>query len=235
MTTITVDRLTKRFGATTAVEDLSFTVPAGSVTGFLGPNGAGKSTTLRILLGLTRPTAGSASFDGLPYGELANPSRTVGAMLETDPFHPGRSGRDHLRVLATATGIGPDRVGQVLELVGLAEAAGRRVGGYSLGMRQRLGLAAALLGEPEVLVLDEPANGLDPHGIRWLRGLLRDHADRGATVLISSHVLSEVALLAERVVVVTRGRLVAAGQVAELTAPGTSLEDVFLRLTDTPA
>jgi ABC-2 type transport system ATP-binding protein len=235
MTTIAVDRLTKRFGATTAVDDLSFTVPAGSVTGFLGPNGAGKSTTLRILLGLTRPTGGSASFGGLAYDELADPIRTVGALLETDPFHPGRSGRDHLRVLAAATGIDPGRVDRVLELVGLAEAAGRRVGGWSLGMRQRLGLAAALLGDPEVLVLDEPANGLDPHGIRWLRDLLRDHADGGATVLVSSHVLSEVALLAERVVVVTRGRLVASGPVAELTAPGVSLEDVFLRLTDTPA
>jgi ABC-2 type transport system ATP-binding protein len=235
MTTIAVDRLSKRFGATTAVDDLSFTVPAGSVTGFLGPNGAGKSTTLRILLGLTRPTGGSASFGGLAYDELADPIRTVGALLETDPFHPGRSGRDHLRVLAAATGIDPGRVDRVLELVGLAEAAGRRVGGWSLGMRQRLGLAAALLGDPEVLVLDEPANGLDPHGIRWLRDLLRDHADGGATVLVSSHVLSEVALLAERVVVVTRGRLVASGPVAELTAPGVSLEDVFLRLTDTPA
>jgi ABC-2 type transport system ATP-binding protein len=243
MTTITVDRLTKRYGATTAVDDLSFAVPAGSVTGFLGPNGAGKSTTLRTLLGLTRPTAGRATFDGVAYGELANPARTVGAMLEHDPFHPGRSGRDHLRVLATATGIVPGRVDEVLDLVGLAEAAARAprsarqvpVGGYSLGMRRRLGLAAALLGDPAVLVLDEPANGLDPRGIRWLRDLLRDHAGRGATVLVSSHVLSEVALIADQVVVIDRGRLLTAGPVAELTAAGRTLEDVFLELTDTRA
>jgi ABC-2 type transport system ATP-binding protein len=234
-TTITVDRLTKRYGATTAVDDLSFAVPAGSVTGFLGPNGAGKSTTLRVLLGLTRPTAGRATFDGVPYGELADPARTVGAMLEHDPFHPGRSGRDHLRVLATATGIAPGRVDEVLDLAGLAEAAGRRAGGYSLGMRRRLGLAAALLGDPSVLLLDEPANGLDPQGIRWLRDLLRDRAGRGATVLISSHVLSEVALIAERVVVVHRGRLVTSGPVGELTAGGRTLEDVFLELTDISA
>jgi len=234
-TTIIVDRLTKRYGATTAVDDLSFAVPAGSVTGFLGPNGAGKSTTLRALLGLTRPTAGRATFDGVPYGELADPARTVGAMLEHDPFHPGRSGRDHLRVLATATGIAPGRVDEVLDLAGLAEAAGRRAGGYSLGMRRRLGLAAALLGDPSVLLLDEPANGLDPQGIRWLRDLLRDRAGRGATVLISSHVLSEVALIAERVVVVHRGRLVTSGPVGELTAGGRTLEDVFLELTDISA
>jgi ABC-2 type transport system ATP-binding protein len=234
-TTIIVDRLTKRYGATTAVDDLSFAVPAGSVTGFLGPNGAGKSTTLRVLLGLTRPTAGRATFDGVPYGELADPARTVGAMLEHDPFHPGRSGRDHLRVLATATGIAPGRVDEVLDLAGLAEAAGRRAGGYSLGMRRRLGLAAALLGDPSVLLLDEPANGLDPQGIRWLRDLLRDRAGRGATVLISSHVLSEVALIAERVVVVHHGRLVTSGPVGELTAGGRTLEDVFLELTDISA
>jgi ABC-2 type transport system ATP-binding protein len=240
MTTIAVDRLTKRYGATTAVDDLSFAVPAGSVTGFIGPNGAGKSTTLRVLLGLTRPTAGRATFDGVPYGELADPARTVGAMLEHDPLHPGRSGRDHLRVLATATGVAPRRVDEVLGLVGLAEAAARGsrsasrmpAGGYSLGMRRRLGLAAALLGDPAALLLDEPANGLDPQGIPWLRDLLRDHADRGATVLVSSHVLAEVALIADRVVVVDRGRLLAAGPVGELTARGQTLEDVFLRLTE---
>jgi ABC-2 type transport system ATP-binding protein len=242
-TTITVDRLTKRYGATTAVDDLSFAVPAGSVTGFLGPNGAGKSTTLRALLGLTRPTAGRATFDGVPYGELADPAGTVGAMLEHDPFHPSRSGRDHLRVLATAAGIAPGRVDEVLGQVGLADAAGRAsrsarrvpVGGYSLGMRRRLGLAAALLGDPSVLLLDEPANGLDPQGIRWLRDLLRDRAGRGVTVLVSSHVLSEVALIAERVVVVHRGRLVTSGPVGELTAGGRTLEDVFLELTDISA
>jgi ABC-2 type transport system ATP-binding protein len=234
MTTITVDRLTKRYGATTAVDDLSFAVPAGSVTGFLGPNGAGKSTTLRVLLGLARPTAGRATFDGVPYGELADPARTVGAMLESDPFHPGRSGRDHLRVLATATGIAAGRVDEVLDLVGLTEPAGRRAGGYSLGMRRRLGLAAALLGGPRVLLLDEPANGLDPHGIRWLRDLLRDHAGRGGTVLVSSHVLAEVALVAEQVVVIDRGRLLTSAPLGDLTGAGRStLEDVFLELTGT--
>jgi ABC-2 type transport system ATP-binding protein len=233
MTTINVDRLTKRYGATTAVDELSFAVPAGSVTGFLGRNGAGKSTTLRALLGLTRPTAGAATFDGVPYGRLADPARTVGALLESDPFHPGRSGRDHLRVLATATHIAPGRVDEVLELVGLADAARRAAGGYSLGMRRRLGLAAALLGDPEALVLDEPANGLDPHGIRWLRDLLRAHATRGAAVLVSSHVLSEVALIAEQVVVIDRGRLVTSGPLGALTAGGhATLEDVFLQLTD---
>jgi ABC-2 type transport system ATP-binding protein len=232
MTTIAVDRLTKRYGATTAVDDLSFTVPAGSVTGFIGPNGAGKSTTLRALLGLTRPTTGRATFDGVPYAALADPARTVGAVLEHDPFHPGRSGRDHLRVLAAAAGIAPARVDEVLGLVGLQDAARRPVGGWSLGMRRRLGLAAALLGDPGVLVLDEPTGGLDPWGIRWLRELLRGHADRGATVLVSSHVLAEVALLADRVVVVDHGRLLAAGPVGELTARGQTLEDVFLRLTE---
>jgi ABC-2 type transport system ATP-binding protein len=231
MTTIAVERLTKRYGATTAVDDLSFTVPAGSVTGFIGPNGAGKSTTLRALLGLTRPTAGRATFDGVPYAELADPARTVGAVLENDPFHPGRSGRDHLRVLAAAAGVAPARVDEVLGLVGLADAARRRAGGYSLGMRRRLALAAALLGDPGVLLLDEPANGLDPWGMRWLRDLLRAHADRGATVLVSSHVLAEVALIADRVVVVDRGRLLAAGPVGELTARGQTLEDLFVRLT----
>jgi ABC-2 type transport system ATP-binding protein len=236
MTTIDVDRLTRRYGATTAVDELSFAVPAGSVTGFLGRNGAGKSTTLRALLGLTRPTAGSATFDGVPYGRLADPARTVGALLESDPFHPGRSGRDHLRVLATAAGVAPGRVDEVLELVGLADAARRAAGGYSLGMRRRLGLAAALLGDPEALVLDEPANGLDPHGIRWLRDLLRAHAARGVAVLVSSHVLSEVALIAEQVVVIDRGRLVTSGPLGALTAGGhATLEDVFLELTDASA
>jgi ABC-2 type transport system ATP-binding protein len=231
MTTVAVDRLTKRYGATIAVDDLSFTVPAGSVTGFIGPNGAGKSTTLRALLGLTRPTAGRATFDGVPYADLADPARTVGAVLEHDHFHPGRSGRDHLRMLATAGGVARARVDEVLGLVGLADAARRRTGGYSLGMRRRLALAAALLGDPPVLLLDEPANGLDPWGMRWLRDLLRGHAARGATVLVSSHVLAEVALIADRVVVVDRGRLLAAGPVGELTARGQTLEEAFLRLT----
>jgi ABC-2 type transport system ATP-binding protein len=231
MTTVAVDRLTKRYGATVAVDDLSFTVPAGSVTGFIGPNGAGKTTTLRALLGLTRPTAGRATFDGVPYAALADPARTVGAVLEHDPFHPGRSGRDHLRVLATASGVALARVDVVLGLVGLAAAARRPAGGYSLGMRRRLALAAALLGDPPVLLLDEPANGLDPLGMRWLRDLLGAHAARGATVLVSSHLLAEVALIADRVVVVDRGRLVASGLVGELTARGQTLEELFLRLT----
>ena len=218
MATITVDRLTKRYGATTAVDGLSFAVPAGSVTGFLGRNGAGKSTTLRALLGLTRPTAGEATFDGVPYDRIADPARTVGAMLESGPFHPGRSGRDHLRVLATAGGLAPGRVDEVLELVGLAGAARRAAGGYSLGMRRRLGLAAALLGDPEVLILDEPANGLDPQGIRWLRDFLRGLAREGRAILVSSHVLAEVAQTADDVVVIHRGRSVAQSTMAELMA-----------------
>ena len=213
-----VDSLTKRFGATLAVDGLSFKAEPGRVLGFLGPNGAGKTTTLRTLLGLTIPTAGSATVDGRSYRELDDPVRVLGAVLEGPQFHPGRTGRNHLRVLASAAGLSATRVDEVLKLVELDGAGGRRVKGYSLGMRQRLSLASALLGDPRALVLDEPANGLDPQGIRWLRDFLRARAAEGRTVLISSHVLSEVAQTVDEVVVVSRGRLIAQGTVDELTA-----------------
>ena len=209
MAAISVQGLSKRFGDVLAVDHLSFDVDPGTVTGFLGPNGAGKTTTLRMLLGLAAPTSGTATIGGRPYRELADPTRRVGAVLEAGGFHPGRSARDHLRVLATAAGLPARRVQDVLEQTGLAAAGRRRVGGFSLGMRQRLGLAAALLGDPEVLVLDEPANGLDPEGVHWLRGLVRGLADQGRTVLVSSHLLAEVAQTVDRVVIVDRGRLVA--------------------------
>jgi ABC-2 type transport system ATP-binding protein len=232
---ITVDALTKRYGPVTAVDRLSFSVEPGVVTGFLGPNGAGKTTTLRMLLGLVTPTSGTALIDGRPYAALRRPRRVVGAVLEATGFHPGRRGRDHLRVLAQAGGIAPGRVDEVLEQVGLADAGRRRVGGYSLGMRQRLGLASALLGDPQVLVLDEPANGLDPAGMADLRDLLRGLAAEGRTVLMSSHVLSEVAQTVDRVVIVAGGTLRHAGPLAELTAAqGETLEAAFLRLTATP-
>ena len=210
--------LSKRFGAVQAVDDLTFTVQPGRVTGFLGPNGAGKTTTLRMLLGLVTPTAGTATIGGRAYAELAAPQRTVGALLEASDVHPGRTGRDHLRVLALTAGVDDARVDELLALVGLADAARRRAGGYSLGMRQRLGLAAALLGDPRVLVLDEPANGLDPEGIRWLRSFLRTLAEEGRTVLISSHVLSEVQQTVDDVVIIARGRLVQRSSLTELAA-----------------
>src|SRR5918999_2283 len=213
-----VDSLTKRFGATLAVDGLSFKAEPGCVLGFLGPNGAGKTTTLRTLLGLTIPTSGSATVDGRPYRELSDPVRVLGAVLEGPQFHPGRTGRNHLRVLASAAGLPTGRVDEVLRLVELDGAGGRCVKGYSLGMRQRLSLAGALLGDPRGLVLDEPANGLDPQGIRWLRDFLRARAAEGRTVLISSHVLAEVAQTVDEVVVVSRGRLIAQGTVAGLTA-----------------
>ncbi|MER7379067.1 ABC transporter ATP-binding protein [Streptomyces lanatus] len=231
---ITIDGLTKRYGTVTAVDDLTFDVEPGVVTGFLGPNGAGKTTTLRMLLGLVTPTAGRALIDGRRYAELTEPRRAVGAVLEATGFHPGRSGRDHLRILALAGGIPGSRVEEVLDRVGLADSGHRRVGGYSLGMRQRLGLAAALLGEPKVLVLDEPANGLDPAGMADLRDLLRDLADEGHTVLMSSHVLSEVAQTVDRVVILAGGTLRYAGPLTELTAKGETLEAAFLRLTSAP-
>jgi ABC-2 type transport system ATP-binding protein len=215
---IAVSGVSKRFGATLAVDDLSFTVERGHITAFLGPNGAGKTTTLRILLGLVNATSGAATIDGRPYGALEDPVGTVGAVLDGGMFHPGRSGRNHLRGLARASGIPDGRVDELLELVALDDAANRRAGGYSLGMRQRLGLAAALLGDPEVLVLDEPANGLDPQGIRWLRDFLRSLAGEGRAVLVSSHVLAEVAQTADEVVVIARGRSVAQAPLAELTA-----------------
>ena len=218
---IEVQNLTKRFRKTVAVDDLSFKVREGAITGFLGPNGAGKTTTLRIVLGLVRATSGQALVMGRPYRGLDSPTRRVGAVLEAANFHPGRSGRNHLRVLATATGIPLSRVDEVLALVGLTDAAGRRVGGYSLGMRQRLSLAGALLGEPQVLVLDEPANGLDPQGIRWLRELLRDLASQGKTILVSSHVLPEIEQIADEVVIIHRGKFVEHATTAELAARAT--------------
>ncbi len=216
MAAIEIQGLSKRFGEVAAVDDLSFTAREGAVTGFLGPNGAGKSTTLRMLLGLVRPSEGIATIGGTPYGELAEPFRQVGAVLEADAFHPGRRARDHLRVLATAAGLPLARVDAVLTEVDLADAGHRRVKGFSLGMRQRLGLATALLGEPEVLILDEAANGLDPEGVHWLRQFIRAFADRGGTVLISSHVLAEVAQTVDDVVIIADGRLVTQSSLTEL-------------------
>ncbi|HEX6330794.1 MAG TPA: ATP-binding cassette domain-containing protein [Actinomycetota bacterium] len=227
---VSVRSLTRRFGDLIAVDALSFSLEAGTITGFLGPNGAGKTTTLRVLLGLAAPTAGEALVFGRRYGALHDPAHRVGAVLESNDFHPGRSGRDHLRALAAAAEIPPSRVDEVLALVELEDASERRVKTYSLGMRQRLGLATALLGDPELLVLDEPANGLDPAGVHWLRGFLRRFADRGRTVLVSSHMLAEAALTVNEVVIIDRGHLVASGPLEELTKRGT-LEDVFLGLT----
>jgi|GEM_PF-30799 ABC-2 type transport system ATP-binding protein len=215
---IKVTGLTKRFGETVAVEGLSFSVAAGRVVGFLGPNGAGKTTTMRALLGLVRPTAGSATIDGRYYAELEHPAQTVGALLDGDDLHPGRSGRNHLRVLARAAGVARARVDELLELVDLTHVADRRAGGYSMGMRQRLGLAAALLGDPRVLVLDEPANGLDPQGIRWLRDFLRSLAGEGRAILVSSHVLAEISQIADEVLVINHGRSVLQAPLAELIA-----------------
>lgn len=215
-TTIEFRGLSKRFGTVEAVRDLDFTVQPGSVTGFLGPNGAGKTTSLRILLGLVRATSGSATFGGAAYASLDRPLSAVGTALEASSFHPGRSARDHLRVHAVAARIPRSRVDQVLELTGIADAADRRVGGFSLGMRQRLGLAFALLGDPGVLVLDEPINGLDPEGIRWIRRLLRELAGEGRTVLVSSHLLSEVQQTVDRVVIISRGRVVHEGSLHDL-------------------
>ena len=215
---IEVEHLKKRFRKTLAVDDLSFKVREGVICGFLGPNGAGKTTTLRIILGLVRPTEGQATVMGRPYRRLERPSFDVGAVLEASSFHPGRTGRNHLSVVAAAAGIPRSRVEDVLAVVHLTEAAGRRVGGYSLGMRQRLSLAAAFLGDPKVLILDEPANGLDPEGMRWLRELLRSLASEGRTILISSHVLAEVEQIADEVVIIHRGRFVAHETTAELSA-----------------
>ena len=216
MATVSIRSLTKRFGPVLAVDGLTFDAPAGKITGFLGPNGAGKTTTLRSLVGLVRPTSGQALIDRRRYQELPNPRRVVGALLESGSSRPGRSGRDHLRVLAATAGVGDRRVDEMLDLVGLTDAAGRRASAYSLGMRQRLGLAGALLGEPEVLILDEPANGLDPEGIAWLRTLLQGLAAEGRSVLISSHLLSEVAQTVDRVVIIDHGKLRFAGSLDEL-------------------
>ena len=213
---IEVRGLTKKFGSLAAVDDLTFSVAPGRITGFLGPNGAGKTTTLRMLLGLIRCTAGTATIFGQRYGDIPHPLKVVGSALEATNFHPGRTARDHLRVLTAASGIPDKRADELLELVGIPAAANKRAGGFSMGMRQRLGLAAALLGDPQVLILDEPANGLDPEGIRWLRHFLRRLADEGRTILVSSHLLSEVEHTVDDVLIIANGKLVAEGTVESL-------------------
>jgi ABC-2 type transport system ATP-binding protein len=230
---IEVDELTKRYRNTVAVDRLSFTVQPGVVTGFLGPNGAGKTTTLRVLLGLATPTAGEALVGGRAYASIRRPLHVVGALLDANDVHPGRCAVSHLRWLARTNGIGPCRVAATLEQVGLAAVAGKRVGGFSLGMRQRLGIAAALLGDPGVLIFDEPVNRLDPHGVRWIRELLRAMAKQGRTVLVSSHLMSEMELTADRLIIIGQGRLLADATVGELvtSAGSASLEDAYLRLT----
>jgi ABC-2 type transport system ATP-binding protein len=223
MHALKLEHVTKRYGHTVIVEDLSFTVEPGRVTSFLGPNGAGKSTTMKILLDLAAANRGRATIGGTRYRDLRDPNRTVGVVLEPNAFHPARSGRNHLRILADSAGIPKERVEDLLQLVGLADAGNRHAGAYSLGMRQRLGLAAALLGDPPVLVLDEPGNGLDPQGIRWLRDLLRSRAANGSTVFVSSHLLAEVEQLADDVVVINRGRLVTTGVLSKLQRAGISV------------
>jgi len=232
---IQVAGLHKKFGRATAVQDVSFCVYYGRVTGFLGPNGAGKTTTLRMMLGLIRADAGTAAIAGRPYSRLPSPARTVGALLDA-AAHPGHTGRDHLRVLAAAAGLPGHRADELLLRVGLAHAARQRAGHYSLGMRQRLGLAAALLGDPDILILDEPGNGLDPQGIRWLRDLLRALAAQGRAVLVSSHMLAEAAQTVDDIVMISRGRTVAQAPLGDLLAarPGATLEDIYLELTGTP-
>jgi ABC-2 type transport system ATP-binding protein len=228
---IAVGSLAKRYGDVVALDELTFTIRRGTVTGLLGPNGSGKTTTLRLLLGLAEPNAGEALVFGCRYRELTDPVHRVGAVLESNDFHPGRSGRDHLRMLALAAEIPSSRVDEVLALVGIEAVAERRVRTYSLGMRQRLGLAGALLGDPELLVLDEPANGLDPAAVNWLRRLLRRFAELGGTVLVSSHMLAEAAQTVDEVVIIDRGRQVASVRLDELTEHGQTLEDVYLELT----
>jgi ABC-2 type transport system ATP-binding protein len=223
--------LRKRYGSTVAVDGLSFDVQPGRVTGFLGPNGSGKSTTMRMILGLDAPDAGQARIGGRHYRDLRWPLREVGALLEARAFHPGRSARAHLAALAAGNRIPRGRVDEVLNLVGLTGAERRRAGRYSLGMAQRLGIAAALLGDPGVLLLDEPVNGLDPEGIRWIRDLLRSLAGEGRTVFVSSHLISEMALTADHLLVIGQGRLLADGSVADVSAPASSLEEAFLDLT----
>ena len=224
--------LVKRYGPTTAVDHLSFDVRPGTVTGFLGPNGAGKSTTMRMILGLDRPDAGTARVNGQSYHDLRWPLRDVGALLEAKAFHPGRSARAHLTALAASNAIPRGRVDEVLEITGMATAADRRAGKFSLGMAQRPGIAAALLGDPAVLLLDEPVNGLDPEGIRWIRGLLKNLAADGRIVFISSHLIGEVAQTADQLIVIGRGRLLAQTTVAGLSARGSSLEEAFFQLTE---
>ena len=228
---IEVRGLVKRYGSTIAVNNLSFDVRPGTVTGFLGPNGAGKSTTMRMMLGLDRPDAGTVRISGKSYHDLRSPLREVGALLEAKAFHPGRTARAHLTALAASNSIPRRRVSDVLEITGLEKAAGR-AGTFSLGMSQRLGIAAALLGDPAVLLLDEPVNGLDPEGIRWIRNLLKNLAAHGRTVLVSSHLISEVAQTADRLVVIGQGRLLAQTTVAELSAGSNSLEEAFFALTE---
>jgi ABC-2 type transport system ATP-binding protein len=233
MARICFNHLTKRYGPITAVEDFTVTLEPGTITGFLGANGAGKSTTLRMLVGLSRPTSGSATIDGKLYADLDQPGRLVGTMTDSDVFHPRRTGRDALRVLGRLAGLPDRRADEVIELVGLDGARRRRVGGYSMGMRQRLGIAAALLGDPETLVLDEPANGLDPAGVLWLRTLLRALADEGRTVLVSSHLLAELAQAVDDVIVIDHGRLMVHGRMSDLlqTHHSRTLEDLFFDLT----
>jgi len=231
---VEIQGLTKRFGGTTAVDDLSFRVEPGRVTGFLGPNGAGKSTTLRMILGLDTPTAGRTLIGGRPYRSLDKPLRVVGALLEAGAVHPARRARDHLAWLAASNALPADRVGDVLERTGLSSVAGKRVGAFSLGMRQRLGIAAALLGDPRILLFDEPVNGLDPQGVRWIRTLMRSMAAEDRAVLVSSHLISEMALTADHVIVIGRGRLLADTGMREFidgAGPGASLEEAYMRLT----
>ncbi|MEV4359230.1 ATP-binding cassette domain-containing protein [Nonomuraea sp. NPDC049625] len=232
---IEISQLSKRYGAKAAVEEVSFTARPGRVTGFLGPNGAGKSSTLRVLLGLDAASAGTALVNGMRYRDLRHPLRTVGALLDGAGPVPERRGVDHLTWIAQSNRIPRRRVREVLELVGLGEAARRRVRTYSLGIGQRLGMAAALLGEPEILVLDEPVNGLDPEGIRWIRRFLRDYAAAGRTVLLSSHLMTEMSGTADDVVVINRGRVVTHGSLAQVTAGHRSLEEAFFALTGDPA
>ena len=232
---IEVRDLTKRYGPTLAVDALSFDVRPGMVTGFLGANGSGKSTTMRLILGLDRPDAGRARIGGRRFGDLRWPLREVGALLEARAFHPGRSARDHLAALAASNDMAGSRVDEVLDMVGLASAARRRAGKFSLGMAQRLGLAAALLGDPPVLLLDEPVNGLDPAGIHWIRDLLKSLAAQGRVIFVSSHLISEVALMADRLVVIGQGRLLADTSVAQMSAGASSLEAAFLELTGASA
>lgn len=228
---IRIEHVTKRHGPQEVLSDVTFEAHSGRVTGFVGPNGAGKSSTMRILLGLDRASAGTATFDGVAYKNLRQPLRSVGSMLDGAGAHPSRTARAHLMWVAASNGIPRSRVSECLEAVGLAEAAGRRVGTFSLGMGQRLGLATALLGDPPVLILDEPVNGLDPEGVRWIRDLLRQRANAGATVLLSSHLMSELAEIADDIVVIARGRIAATGILTDIVAGHRDLEDAFFSLT----
>jgi ABC-2 type transport system ATP-binding protein len=232
---IEVRELTKRYGSTLAVDNLSFDLRPGTVTGFLGANGSGKSTTMRLILGLDSPDAGQVRIGGRQFRDLQWPLREVGSLLEARSFHPGRTARSHLAALAASNAIPQRRVNEVLDLVGLASAAGRRAGSFSLGMAQRLGIAAALLGDPPVLMLDEPVNGLDPAGVRWIRDLLKSLAADGREIFVSSHLISEMALMADRLVVIGQGRLLADTTVAQMSSGAPSLEDAFLAMTDASA